>query len=71
MLNRKNELGFQSKPRFANFFSENVTKNRQTTFFSAILNVCTGIKSTTRDELGILGSPFGVQSQAELLEKKY
>ena len=52
------------------FFPGDITEKRRSTILASFQKLCPGIKTPKKDELIILGSPFGPKSQADLLEKK-
>ena len=57
-------------PKCEIFFPGDLTEKRRSTILASFQKLCPGIKTPKKDELIILGSPLGLKSQADLLEKK-
>ena len=51
-------------------FLGDITEKRRSTILASFQILCLGIKTPTKNELIILGSPLGPKSQADLLGKK-
>ena len=52
-----------------NFFLGDITEPRQSIFLASLQKFCPGIKTPKKDKFIILGSPLGLKSQADSLEK--
>ena len=52
------------------FFLGNTTEKRRLTILASFQKIGAEIKTPTKDELFVLGSPLGPKSQADVLEKK-
>ena len=52
------------------FFLGDVTEKRRSTILTFPQKICNGIKTPTKEELIILGSPLGPKSQTGLMKKK-
>ena len=51
-------------------FLDDITEKRRSSILASFQKLCPGIKTPKKDELIILGSPLGLKSKADLLEKK-
>ena len=71
IVDAEKTLGLKIKPTKCEiFFLGDVTEKRRLAILTAFQKICPGIKTPTKDELIILGSPLGSKAQVELLEKK-
>ena len=70
LLKRKKRWDSKLNPRNVIFFLGDITEKRRSTILASFQKLCPGIKTPKKDELIILGSPLGPNSQADLLEKK-
>ena len=62
-------LGEKSQAK-CEFFPWDITEKRRLTILASFQKLCPGTKTPKKDELIILGSPLGPNSQADLLKKK-